>query len=105
MQQIPKNTHEREYPAVFKSMDRLLKRPLIERAGAMDLEIPPLLQAWGAEVTFLIAGMVREATTGAVRGIYRPDRLVAIKADDGVFPFAAEECVTDGADRREDKVQ
>jgi hypothetical protein len=86
-------------------MDRLLKRPLIEGAGAMDLEISPLLQARGAEVTFLISGMVGEATTGTVRGTYGSDCLLAISADDGVFPFAAEEGLTDGADRREDKVQ
>jgi hypothetical protein len=37
--------------------------------------------------------------------MYRPDRLAAICADDGVFPFAAEERVTDRTDQREDKVQ
>jgi hypothetical protein len=71
----------------------------------MDLEIPPLLQARGAEVAFFIAGMVGKATTRTVRGTYGPDRLVAIRADDGVFSFAAEGGLTDGADRREDKVQ
>jgi hypothetical protein len=86
-------------------MDRLLKRSLIEGAGAMDLEIPPLLQAGGAEVTFFVARRIGEATTRAIRGTYRSDRLVAIRADDGVFRFADEEGLADGADRREDKVQ
>jgi len=105
VQQIPKNTDKGEYTAVFKSMDRLLDRPLIEGAGAMDLEIAPLLEAGGAEVTFFITGRVGKATTRAVRRAYGPDCLAAIRTDDGGFPLAAEEGLTDGADRREDEVQ
>jgi hypothetical protein len=71
----------------------------------MNLEIPLLLQARGAEVTFFFAGRIGEATTRAIRGTYVPDRFVAIRADDGVFPPVNEEGLTDGADRREDKVQ
>ena len=71
----------------------------------MDLEIPPLLQTRGAEVTFLIAGRVRETAVGAVRWEHGSDSLVAVRAHDEGFPRPAEEGPTDGADRRKDEVQ
>jgi hypothetical protein len=105
MQQFSKKLYEREYPVIFKSMDLLFHCPLIKGAGAMGREIPPLLQARGAKVSFLCSRRVREAATRAIRGAYGSDCLAAIRTDDGGCPSAAEEGVADGAARREDKVQ
>ena len=105
MQQIPKDSHEGEYTPVFESMDRFLERPLIEGAGAMDLEIPLLLQARTAEVTFSISSGVREAAARAIGGAYGSDCLLAIRTNDEVLPLAAEGGLTDGTNRWKDKVQ
>ena len=105
MQQVPKDPHEGEYTIVFESMDRLLERALIEGAGAMDLEIPPFLQTWAAEAAASVSCGVRKAATGAVGGTYGSDCLLALRANDAVFPLPAEEGLTDRTNRRENEVQ
>lgn len=103
MQQIPKDPHEREYATVFESVDRLLERPLIEGAGAMDCEIPTFPQACSAEVTF--SRRVRETAARTVRGEYGPDGLVTIRTDDQAFSLHREGGLTDRTDRRKEEVQ
>jgi hypothetical protein len=71
----------------------------------MDLEIPLFLQTWCAEVALFISRRVRQAAARAIRWAYGPDRLAAIRTDYRGCLLATEEGVTNGADRREDKVQ
>jgi hypothetical protein len=103
LQQITKYPHEWENTPVFESMDRLLERPLIEGAGAMDFKIPPFLQTQGAEMSF--PGGIREAAARTVGGTYKPDRLVTIRTNNEVLPCTADKRLTDGAHRGKDEVQ
>jgi hypothetical protein len=86
-------------------MDRLLERPLIEGAGAMDLKIPPLLQARTTKVTPFLSSGVREAAARAIGGMYGSDCLLTIRTNDEVFHLAGESVLTDGTNRGKDEVQ
>jgi len=56
LHEVAKNPYQGKDTLVFKLMDRLLERPLIEATAAMDLEIPLLFQTRAAKITPSISG-------------------------------------------------
>jgi hypothetical protein len=85
-------------------MDRLFERPLVEAACAMDLEIPPLLQARATEIPFSISSRYGKTAARAYGGAYGPDCRTTIGTYDEILFFFIEACLTDGAHRREDEI-